>query len=87
MCIAIYKPKGEEVSKDRLRNSFNRNPHGAGFAFAEGAGKVHIRKGFFTFDQFWKALPLGYQGQEEQKQLPSIPPYKESRHDPQRNDR
>ena len=55
MCIAIYKPKGEEVSKDRLRNSFNRNPHGAGFAFAEGAGKVHIRKGFFTFDQFWRA--------------------------------
>lgn len=55
MCIAIYKPKGEKVCKDRLSNSFNRNPHGAGFAFAEGAGEVHIRKGFFTFDQFWRA--------------------------------
>ncbi|MAS82795.1 MAG: hypothetical protein CMF45_08900 [Legionellales bacterium] len=55
MCLAIYKPKGEEVAKDRLRNAFNRNPHGAGFTFAEGEGKVHIRKGFFTFDQFWKA--------------------------------
>lgn len=54
MCLAIYKPAGATVEKDRLRNSFNRHPHGAGFAIAKD-GKVVIRKGFFSFDKFWKA--------------------------------
>ena len=54
MCLAIYKPAGAKVPKDRLRNAFNRNPHGAGFAIAK-EGKVAIRKGFFSFDKFWKA--------------------------------
>ena len=54
MCLAIYKPAGAKVTKDRLRNAFNRNPDGAGFAVAE-SGKVTIHKGFFSFQKFWKA--------------------------------
>ncbi len=54
MCLAIYKPAGEKVSKKRLRTAFNRNPHGAGFAYAKN-DKVTVRKGYFTFDSFWKA--------------------------------
>ena len=54
MCLAIYKPKNKSVSKVRLQTAFRRNPHGAGFAYAKD-GEVIIRKGFFTFNKFWKA--------------------------------
>ena len=54
MCLAIYKPKGKSVSKTRLQTAFRRNPHGAGFAYAKD-GEVVIRKGFFSFNKFWKA--------------------------------
>ena len=54
MCLAIYKPKNTTVNTDRLRNGFNRNPHGSGIAYAKN-GKVFIKKGFFSFDEFHKA--------------------------------
>ena len=55
MCLAIYKPKGKQVTKSRLQTAFRRNPHGAGFAYAKD-GEVIIRKGFFSFAKFWKAI-------------------------------
>tara|TARA_Y100001973_G_scaffold106779_1_gene187531 strand:- start:9097 stop:9858 length:762 start_codon:yes stop_codon:yes gene_type:complete len=58
MCLAIYKAKGAQVPYNHLKNAFERNPHGAGFAYVNPKDKhqkVHIRKGFFTFDEFMDA--------------------------------
>lgn len=61
MCLAIYKPKGVQVAKKHLRNGFNNNEDGAGFAIARN-GKIEIYKGFFKFGDFWKAYK-GYQNE------------------------
>lgn len=56
MCIAIYKPENEDFpSKKTLQRCFEANPDGAGYMLAHG-DKVHIRKGFATFNAFWKDL-------------------------------
>ena len=54
MCIAILKPKGENISKDRLENCFDNNDDGAGYVFAMN-GSLHFFKGFFRFKDFWKS--------------------------------
>jgi len=54
MCLAIYKPKGKKVTREALQNGFESNSDGAGFAVAVG-GRILIRKGFFTFDEFMAA--------------------------------
>lgn len=54
MCIAMNSPKGTTPTKDALKTSFENNPHGAGFAFAQD-GKIIIEKGFMTFDSFYSA--------------------------------
>ena len=56
MCIAIYSPIGVDIPcEDNLKNSWEHNPHGAGFAYNE-RGHVQIEKGFMTWDAFKKAL-------------------------------
>lgn len=55
MCIAIWKPKGVTIPKNRFENCFDHNPHGIGFAVAIG-GTVSIVKGFFDIDSFWEAF-------------------------------
>ena len=62
MCIAIYKPEGKVISKDTLIECYNGNPDGAGFMYAQNK-KLHIEKGFFSFDSFYEAYKL-----HEQKQ-------------------
>lgn len=52
MCIAIEKPSGSQVSEEHLKNSFLRNPDGAGYAFIDTDGKLLVRKGFMDFDSF-----------------------------------
>lgn len=55
MCIAIVKPAGKWVTKEHLYNSFNANKDGAGYAYLDKAtGKIVIKKGFFSFDAFFK---------------------------------
>ena len=54
MCLAIYKPKGVRIKKKYLRNGFDHNEDGAGFAVVR-QGKVAVYKGYFTFDDFWSA--------------------------------
>lgn len=54
MCIIAYKPKGKTIDKAALRTCFDNNPDGAGFMFP-CEGKVLIRKGYFTFAEFWAA--------------------------------
>ena len=54
MCvISVYK-KGFELNKEELMNCFAGNPDGAGLMYYdEKKGMTHIKKGFFTFDEFW----------------------------------
>ena len=54
MCIAIYKPEDQVISKAALKRCFEANPDGAGFMFAED-NKLHIHKGYFKFKTFYKA--------------------------------
>jgi glutamine phosphoribosylpyrophosphate amidotransferase len=56
MCIIISKPAGVEFPNIlTLRNCWNRNPHGAGYAVAY-KGRVSIRKGFMTWDEFVESI-------------------------------
>lgn len=56
MCIIVYKPSKKEFpKKETLYNCFDRNPDGAGYMFPFD-NKVQIRKGFDTFDKFYKSL-------------------------------
>ncbi len=58
MCIIVCKPQGVEMpSIDTLQNCFTNNPDGAGFMWADGK-RVHISKGFFTFDDFFDAVAM-----------------------------
>jgi hypothetical protein len=52
MCIIMSKPAGVRFpSIATLRNCWEHNPHGAGYAVADGED-VYIRKGFMTWDEF-----------------------------------
>lgn len=55
MCIAIYKPRRLIIPEDVLENCFANNPDGAGFAVAH-AGRLTVKKGYFTFGEFIKAF-------------------------------
>jgi glutamine amidotransferase len=54
MCIAIYKPQDKIIPKKTLIECYDANPDGAGFMYAEDK-KLHIQKGFFSFNAFYKA--------------------------------
>lgn len=55
MCIAIYKPENVILSKTVLKNCFENNPDGAGFAYPDDEGKsIQIQNGFFGFRKFWQ---------------------------------
>lgn len=56
MCIAVVKPSGVEVPQQvNLRNCFENNPHGAGFMFIRD-NKIHIKKGYMNFTDFYTAF-------------------------------
>jgi hypothetical protein len=55
MCLAIYKPKGVEISKAYYRNGYSENHDGCGFAFAN-RGRIECYKGFRNFKDFWQAI-------------------------------
>jgi len=55
MCLAIYKPKGVEISKAYYRNGYSENRDGCGFAFANH-GRIECYKGFNSFHDFWNAI-------------------------------
>lgn len=54
MCIAIYKPEGKIIPIETLKECYRSNPDGAGFMYAQNK-RLHIEKGFFSFDSFYKA--------------------------------
>lgn len=56
MCVIASKTsKAKFPSKETLEICWNNNPDGAGYMFAAN-NKVHIRKGFMKFDDFWNSL-------------------------------
>ncbi len=55
MCIAVYKPKEAVLTKRTLKNCFDNNPDGAGFAYPNDEGtKIEVRRGYFGFRKFWR---------------------------------
>ena len=54
MCIAIQSKRGTTPSKKALEISFENNQDGCGYAFAYDS-KIIIKKGFFSFDEFYKS--------------------------------
>jgi hypothetical protein len=56
MCVICVKKKGLAYPEDKyLKNCFENNNHGAGF-MVPFMGKVRIRKGFATYEDFKAAL-------------------------------
>ena len=57
MCIAIYKPANKRISKEILKNCFDNNDDGAGFAYINtdfhGVKRLKIKK-YMKFDLFYK---------------------------------
>lgn len=53
MCIAIFKPQGKIIDKERLKNCWDSNDDGAGFMYAEN-GVLYVKKGFMRFDDFYE---------------------------------
>jgi glutamine amidotransferase len=49
------KPKDITISRETLLQCFNSNSDGAGFMYHNRNKKLQVRKGYFTFDDFWKA--------------------------------
>ena len=54
MCIAIYKPEGIEIPQETLERCYRVNSDGAGYMFHKN-GKLYVKKGFFSFDDFWRS--------------------------------
>jgi len=52
MCLSIYRPANVKLQERILRNGFNSNSDGAGFAYAY-KGKLVVDKGFFSFSEFY----------------------------------
>lgn len=55
MCVIIYVPTGEQISKQELKQAWRVNSDGAGFAVIDG-DKVHYEKGFMTFGEFFQQV-------------------------------
>jgi glutamine phosphoribosylpyrophosphate amidotransferase len=53
VCIAIVIPAGKRLTRDQIRSCISVNPDGAGIAYIS-KGRVRIKKGLFTEEQFCK---------------------------------
>lgn len=57
MCVIAVYEKDLELNKQELQECFYGNPDGAGFMYFDNKkNKVHISKGYFTFDELWDKL-------------------------------
>jgi hypothetical protein len=62
MCIIAIKSPGARFDWKTLRECWDANPDGAGFAYPDKGGRVTISKGFMDFNDFKravKAAPIG----------------------------
>lgn len=54
MCLAIFKPTGNDISIDNLKRGWEANDDGAGFCYIDNAGEIVIEK-FMTWEEFEQA--------------------------------
>lgn len=60
MCIIVVKKKNLELpKKETLKTCFEKNSDGAGYMYAKNK-QVIIKKGFFSFEEFYKNLKNDY---------------------------
>lgn len=55
MCVIIVVPKGETITKKELKEAWETNPDGAGFAYNNNE-RVYFQKGFMNFKTYWNAI-------------------------------
>lgn len=55
MCVIIVVPKGETITKKELKDAWETNPDGAGFAYNNNE-RVYFKKGFMNFKAYWNAI-------------------------------
>ncbi len=69
MCIIAVKPKNKKIQdKKILERCFTINRDGAGYMYVNKEKKVVIKKGFMTFNAFYKALMKDYKDNNLEKQ-------------------
>jgi predicted glutamine amidotransferase len=56
MCIIAIKPTNKKIDWRRMRNMWDANPDGAGFAYHIGGGRIQISKGYMTFKALRRAV-------------------------------
>jgi len=69
MCIIVVKPKNKEIQdKKILERCFAINRDGAGYMYVNKEKKVVIKKGFMTFEDFYKSVMKDYEENNLEKQ-------------------
>lgn len=57
MCVIAFSPKGVDIPTEKqIRDMWEHNPDGAGYAYVNKKGKVVFRKGFMKLDDLLKDL-------------------------------
>ena len=57
MCVIAFSPKGVDIpTVNQIKQMWQHNPDGAGYAYVGKSGKVIYRKGFMTLDSLLKEL-------------------------------
>ena len=57
MCVIAFSPKGVDIPTEKqIKDMWEYNPDGAGYAYVNKKGKVVYRKGFMTLDSLLKEL-------------------------------
>lgn len=51
MCVIVMQPAGAELSGNKFRNCWSRNPDGGGFSYIGEDQKLTVHKGFFEMKQ------------------------------------
>ena len=70
MCIAIAKKIGGKIlPKEILKNAWDNNPHGGGFAYCNSKGEVIISKGFMDFNLFYDTLKTTWEKENLDNQV------------------
>lgn len=57
MCVIAFSPKGVDIpTQKQIKDMWEHNPDGAGYAYVNKKGKVVYRKGFMSLDSLLKDL-------------------------------
>ena len=51
MCVIIYSKKGTEIEETELKEAWETNPDGGGYAILKG-NRIYYRKGFMNYHEF-----------------------------------